>query len=98
MSTHRPKPEPRNAATSRSIPRLLTVRQAAETLGWKTLKLRRWIAAGRLPCIRVGRSVHVVENDLAALIERSRTGAPTPPAVDEAVRRLARHLGTDDTF
>lgn len=69
--------------------RLLTVREAATQLGWKPLKLRRWIAAGRISSVRCGRSVHVAEADLESFIASHRVdgdGGSTP--IDAAIDRL----------
>jgi len=48
---------------------LLTVSATAARLALSPLTVRRLIAAGRLPAVRVGRrAVRVTENDLEALV------------------------------
>ena len=48
--------------------RLLTVEEAAELLRLSIRQLRRLIADGRLPVSRIGRSIRITPEELAALI------------------------------
>ncbi len=51
-------------------PLLIDVRTAAKTLGGiGESTLRRWIADGRVPVVRLGRRVLIRPRDLDALIE-----------------------------
>jgi len=52
--------------------RLLKIETVAERLAVSPLTVRKWVAAGKLPIIRIGRSVRVKEDDLLAVI---RTGS-----------------------
>jgi excisionase family DNA binding protein len=49
-------------------PRLLTVSEVATVLQVSQRELRRWIAAGRLPVVRLGRVVRIRPSDLTQLI------------------------------
>lgn len=51
---------------------LLSVRQIAEHLSVAQITVRRWIDAGKLPSVRLGRAVRVRRTDLEAFIERGR--------------------------
>lgn len=53
-------------------PRLLTVAQVAEALAMKDRTIRAWIAAGRLPVIRIGVSVRVPAEAVERLIGQPR--------------------------
>jgi excisionase family DNA binding protein len=73
MST-RPTVDP---VTTTDPPLLCTVRGprgvCAET-GWSPAFAYRLIEEGRLPAVRVGRSVRVMRSDLVAFLEAHRTG------------------------
>jgi excisionase family DNA binding protein len=49
--------------------RLLTAKEAATHLSLSLRSIRRMIADGRLPIVRIGRSVRIRPEMLAALIE-----------------------------
>ena len=53
--------------------RLLTVAQVAERCQVSPRSVRRWIDEGDLPVVRLGRSVRVSENDLAAFLNRCKS-------------------------
>jgi excisionase family DNA binding protein len=55
---------------------MLTVRQAAERLGYCERQVRRWIAAGSLPTHSFGRSIRVAQADLDAFIACHRRAMP----------------------
>lgn len=56
----------------------LSVNEVAEVTGAGLRTIRRWIADGRLPSVRVGgRSVRVHRDDLATIVQ---TRLPTEPA------------------
>lgn len=59
-----------------ALPRLLTLKQAAEELGVKLSTLRSAIWNGELPQVRLGRSVRIDSNDLEAWIERQKVRGP----------------------
>lgn len=54
---------------SRAPERLLTVSEAAGLLAVSEKTIRRWIAAGRLPAVRLGRLVRVLSKSLNELIQ-----------------------------
>lgn len=47
---------------------LITLKEAASILSISRSTLRRWIAQGRLPCVRLGRLIRVRIADLDAFI------------------------------
>ena len=54
--------------------RLLTISEAAEYLAISERSVKRLIARGDLPCIRVGSALRFAFADLDALIARNRSG------------------------
>ena len=52
---------------------LLSITRASERLGVAEVSVRRWIAAGDLPVVRLGRRVLVDPRDLNAFILARRT-------------------------
>jgi excisionase family DNA binding protein len=54
------------------IPRLLSVKQAADIIGVSTRTVRRWIAAQELPFHRLGRQIRLAEHDLAAFLAKTK--------------------------
>ena len=50
--------------------KLFTVAQAAETLAWSELSLRKLIVDGKLQVVRLGRSVRVPQSELDRLTTR----------------------------
>lgn len=65
---------------------LLTDRQVAELLAVKPDTVRRWAAAGDLPCVRLGRLLRFRQSDVAVWVASHVTPAPT--------RRLRRRPGS----
>lgn len=59
-----------------AVPRLLTLKQAAEELGVRLSMLRREIWEGRLPQVRIGRAVRIDRKDLEAWLERQKIRGP----------------------
>ncbi len=59
-----------------ALPRLLTLKQAAEELGVNVSALRRGIWDGELPQVRIGRSIRVDRNDLEAWLARHKVRGP----------------------
>lgn len=53
-------------------PRLLTVREAAETLSISPRKLWELTAGGKLRAVRIGRAVRYAHDDLVAFISECR--------------------------
>jgi len=47
-----------------NVPKLLTVKQAAELLQVSIWTIRRWIHADALPCIRIGREFRIKRDSL----------------------------------
>jgi excisionase family DNA binding protein len=56
------------------IPRLLSVKQAADIVGVSTRTIRRWIDAKELPFHRLGRQIRIAEDDLTAFLAKNRQG------------------------
>ena len=54
--------------------RLLTISEAAEYLAISDRSVKRLIARGDLPCIRVGSALRFAYADLEAFIARNRSG------------------------
>jgi excisionase family DNA binding protein len=68
---------------------LLTVDEAAKMLRISSVSVRRYVAAGRLPAVRVGRSVRIDQ----AAVERLAT--PIPPAdADPPTPAVQGHIFT----
>lgn len=59
-----------------ALPRLLTLKQAAEELGLPVGTLRRAIWDGKLAQVRIGRSIRVDRQDLEAWLTCSKTRGP----------------------
>ncbi len=58
------------------LPRLLTLKQAADELGVKVWTLRRAIWNGDLAQVRLGRSIRVDRNDLEVWLARQKVRGP----------------------
>ena len=54
------------------LPEVVSVPRAADFLGVCDRTVRREIAAGRLSCIRVGRSVRITRDQLSQYVRESR--------------------------
>ena len=50
--------------------KLLTIREVSALLNASDSSIRRWIKAGRLPTIRLGRSVRLRQQDIDRLMTR----------------------------
>lgn len=59
-----------------ALPRLLTLKQAADELGVKLAALRTAIWNGELPQVCLGRSVRIDRNDLEAWLDRHKVRGP----------------------
>lgn len=72
-------------------PQLLTVEDAAIRLSVSTKSIRRWIEAGELPAVRLGRAVRVEEAAVADFIDARRVEVDSyvPPS-RLAARRAVR--------
>ena len=53
----------------RRAPQLLTVEDAAIRLSVSTKSIRRWIEAGELPAVRLGRAVRIEEGAVADFVD-----------------------------
>lgn len=75
----------------RRAPQLLTVRDAAIRLSVSTKSIRRWIEAGELPAVRLGRAVRIEEAAMADFVDgrRMEVESYVPPS-RLAARRAAR--------
>ena len=54
------------------LPRLYSVREAAEYVGCSTKTVRRWIKSGALPYHRFGRQIRISERDLDQFVRLHR--------------------------
>ena len=61
------------SAARLAAPRLLTIRAVAEHLGVSDKTVRRHIAAGELSAHRLGRLLHVSQDDLLLFLARRKT-------------------------
>jgi excisionase family DNA binding protein len=52
---------------------LLTVEQVADHCQTSVRSVRRWVSDGAIACVRIGRSVRIAEQDLAAFLALRRT-------------------------
>ena len=59
-----------------TLPRLLSLKDAAEELGVKVWTLRRAIWDGDLPQVRLGKSIRIDRNDLEAWLARLKVRGP----------------------
>lgn len=59
-----------------ALPRLLTLKQAAEELGLPVWTLRRAIWDGELAQMRIGRGIRVDRDDLEAWLARQKVRGP----------------------
>ena len=58
-------------------PKLLTVREVADSMRVSTMTVYRLIRSGALPAIRVGKHFRIRARDLHAFLEDQTVGAPT---------------------
>jgi excisionase family DNA binding protein len=58
---------------SPSLPRLLTVPEAADALKLSERTVWRWIEAGEIETYRLGRAVRIAEDELVRFLERTRS-------------------------
>ena len=54
----------------------LTAKQAAEKLGVSAGRVRQLVVEKRLPAIKFGNSLMILESDLELVRERKKTGRP----------------------
>ena len=57
---------------SATLPRLLTVPQAADALSMCERTIWRWIEAGEIETYRLGRAVRIAEDELVRFLEKRR--------------------------
>jgi excisionase family DNA binding protein len=50
---------------------LLTLEQAAQRLGMKTITLRMWASRRKIARCKIGRSVRIPESEIARIVETS---------------------------
>ena len=62
----------------------VSVKEAATVLGVSARTVRRWIAQGKLPASKVGRSYHIATPDLEAATTARRQAAPSATAVGQS--------------
>ena len=67
-----PSTPPRGSPDSTPGKPLLTAEQVASRLQLSLRTVRRWIAAGDLPVLRLGRAVRISEADLELFLRRAR--------------------------
>jgi excisionase family DNA binding protein len=62
----------RHSASPRELPRLLSIRAAAQITTIPATTLYTLVSRGELPAVRIGRAVRIDERDLLAFIEAHR--------------------------
>ncbi len=60
--------------TPSRLPRLLTVKEAAQLLHVSTRTINRWRLDGMLPFLKLGRLIRIAENELEAFMRSGRGG------------------------
>jgi excisionase family DNA binding protein len=60
---------------------LLTLEQAAQRLGLKTVTIRMWASARKIARVKIGRAVRIPEGEITKIIERGLI-----PALPERAR------------
>lgn len=83
----KPSSTARNAIESLGVPRLLTPVEAARALRIGRSMMYRLLAAGSLPCVRVGRLVRVREDDLRTYVDGATTRPNQLPILASASER-----------
>lgn len=76
-----------------ALPRLLTLREAAARIGVPLGSLDSEIRAGRLECVRIGRSRYVTETDLGEMLDKCRKNSSRPDSICESAP-VARPRGS----
>jgi excisionase family DNA binding protein len=71
---------------------LLTVRETADLLKVSTVTVRRFIADGRLPAVKVGRAVRIEKSDA------ERVAKPVAPKAQQASRASRGQRGRPLTY
>lgn len=66
------KSTPKKNMGAKLIKRLYTVKESAEYLGRSAWSIRELIYKGTLPCVKVGRRIHIDINDLEKLIDKHK--------------------------
>ncbi len=74
-------------AAPRAGARFLTIGALARELGVSTRTVRRWLRAGELRSVRVGRQ-HRIERAEVQRFQREQGGGATTAQIDEQARRL----------
>jgi excisionase family DNA binding protein len=72
MEARMSSPVPFPKGSPGEVKRLLSVKEAAATLGVSTVSVRRLIWARKLPAVRILRRIQIDTRDLELLIERSK--------------------------
>jgi len=57
---------------------MLTLRDLRDDARLSTSTLRAWVRTGRLPAIRLGRSIRIEETAWRAFVEQNRMNVPAP--------------------
>lgn len=65
--------------------KLLSTKEAADRLGIDESRVRRLIAAGKLPAMRIGLRAHAINEDDLALVVDRKPGRPKKPDEAEAI-------------
>ena len=73
-----------------SEPQFLTVPQVAAVLGIGQGSVKRWIAAGVLPSVKLGRHRRVSQRQLDGFLSRLERDGYVPPAWPDAKSRATR--------
>jgi len=97
---HRQAWEAAQEAKARWREEMLTAELTADALAISIRSLRRWVAAGRLPCVRLGdfgqSPIRFRRADVEALKETMRQAAPTPRGRRQEVAAFGSGQGRGD--
>jgi excisionase family DNA binding protein len=63
---------------SSSQPKFIPIREAAEMMNIPAVRLRRWIALGKIEVVRIGRKITLKEETIQHVIDHGMPARPRP--------------------